>query len=109
VAIGQYPDQDAVGQLITHQSQHQVSIPSRQQDRPITADRSHPSREAELRDLAPFQNPIFDAGFQSDHKMGSGIEQHPEQVERKIAAVEQVCPSGAPDQIGNRFQIVDFP
>jgi len=72
--VGQDADQFAICQLITDQAQNNIPIPTGQQDGPIAADRSHPGRQSELRDVVTLQDPILDALLEPDHEMGADIE-----------------------------------
>src|SRR5262249_56820689 len=85
-----------------------VAIPARQADRPITADGPEPRRQLQIRDGITLDDAILNPLLESDHKMGSNIEQDCEQIEREVAAIEKIGPTGAPIDLGGRFQVVDF-
>src|SRR5215813_5112668 len=94
--------------MVTDQSQENVAIPARQTDRPITGDGPESRGQLQIRDRITLDDAILDALLEPDHKMGSDIEQAGEQIEREITAIEKISPTGAPIDLGGRFQIMDF-
>lgn len=106
--VCEHADQLTIRESVTDQTQDDVTIPTRQDDRPVTGDGANACGQLEFWDEATLDDLEVNAVFESQYEMRSDIEQGGQEIKREVAAIKQVGPARAPGNLRGRLQIVDF-